>query len=498
MNRHIEYIGTKIKEMDRNILPIDKRVEFENLDFLWGNLFAPLGEYLINQTDDNKNNLIVFIREFGFNLIQSKASLDDSIHLVYLTRYSIMDLLEQQVLQQKISMQNYFEVMKIIEYIYQLISKTLLTIYNEEMSFIQHALDESREDLKMTLKELADLETVLNEATIFAISDREDKILYANDKFCSLYQYSKEELIGKKHDLYSSNYHPPAFFDEIWETIDRGEAWKGVILNQAKDGTQYWLDTTIIPFVDSDGQRYKHISIQYDITEKRNSEETLRKAEKLSAIGELAAGIAHEIRNPLTTIRGFVQLMNQNVMEPYYATTILDEIDRINFIVSELMVFSKPHQVQFSGCHINSIIVSVVKFLEPEAILKNVKIECQLPIEEVVIAGEKNQLKQVFLNLLKNSIEAMPAGGNIIILVERDSQNQNIVITIKDDGIGMDPEQVKKLGEPFFTSKQDGNGLGLMVSYKIIQNHKGSIRVNSNLHQGTTFIISFNGSRTHS
>lgn len=502
MSKHYEYIGSKIKELSVDIFqrtdsPIGKDEFFnpiyEELVFprhSAEDLFIHIGEFLISQTEEHKMNLVKFVEVFGLQLIKSRASLDQSIHFLYLTRCSIIDLLEQELLQERIPIKNYFEVMKIIEYLYQLISKTLLNIYSEEMSVIKIALDESKEDLKMTLREHADLERALNEATIFAISDQEDNILYANDKFCNLYQYTKEELIGKTHDIFSSNFHPPDFFNEIWETIQSGKVWKGEILNQAKDGTKYWLDTTIIPFVDSNGERYKHISIQYDITEKRNSEETLRNTEKLSMIGELAAGIAHEIRNPLTTIRGFVQLMNQNGIEPYYYTdTIIDEIDRINYIVSELMIFAKPHQVQYNECNINSILTSVIKFLEPEANLKNVEIEYELPTEDVIISGERNQLKQVFLNLLKNSIEAMPSGGKIYILLERSTQN--IVITIKDEGIGMETEQIKKLGEPFFTTKQDGNGLGLMVSYKIIQNHKGSIHVNSNLNQGTTFTISF-------
>ena len=501
MNKQIEYIGAKIKEIsgdpfqlidspmgeEKFLNPIFDKVDFpkESKE----NLFIHIGEYLIDPNEKHKNDLIAFVKVFGLKLIKSKASLDQSVHFVYLTRRSIIELLEQEILQNEISLNSYFEVVKLIENLYQIISKTLLNIYNAEMSFIKLALDESKEDLKMTLRELADLERALNEATIFAISDHEDKILYANDKFCKLYKYTREELAGKKHDIFSSNFHPPAFFNEIWETIERGEVWKGEILNQAKDGTKYWLDTTIIPFVDSNGERYKHISIQYDITEKRNTEETLRKTEKLSMIGELAAGIAHEIRNPLTTIKGFVQLLNETALKPNYTNTILDEIDRINFIVSEFMIFSKPHQIQFSECNIHRILTSVIKFLEPEANLKNVNIEYQLPKEEVVIPGEKNQLKQVFLNLIKNSIEAMPNGGNILILLERTLQN--ISIKISDDGIGMEKEQVKKLGEPFFTTKQDGNGLGLMVSYKIIQNHKGTIHVDSQLNQGTTFSISF-------
>jgi PAS domain S-box-containing protein len=503
MDKQIQYIGTKIKELhgdffqrihsargEENGPILDQCESPKNFE---ENVWQLIGEYLMSQSGESKNDLISFVKDFGLRLIKSNASLDQSIDFLYNTRGSLLDLLQQEVLENRISITNYFEMMKVIEQLHCLISKTLFNIYNEEIAYIQLALDESKKDLTMTLRELAELERTLNEATIFAISDHEDKILYANDNFCKLYKYTRKEIIGKNHEIFASGFHAPSFFKEIWETIQSGEAWKGEIYNQAKDGTRHWLDTTIIPFVDSNGERYKHISIQYDITEKRNSEETLRKTEKLSMIGELAAGIAHEIRNPLTTIRGFVQLLNNNGIQPYYAETILDEIDRINFIVSELMVFAKPHQVQFRDCSINSILLSVIKFLEPEANLKNVDIEYKFPLEDVVISGEKNQLKQVFINLIKNAIEAMPAGGKVHILVEKTSQK--ITITVRDEGIGMEAEQVKRLGEPFFTTKQEGNGLGLMVSHKIIQNHKGTIDVKSEINQGTTFTISLDSSQ---
>lgn len=501
MNKQIEYIARKVQKLNEELIettkkqigeenfnkPNNNRMEFSRIS--GENVFVHIGEYLMNPIDELKNNLINCVENYGLLFIQTKATLDQSFNFVYQTRFLIMEMLKEEVLHERISINSYFEVIKIIENIYQIMSKTLMNMYNEELSIIKLALDESKEDLRMTLRELADLERALNEATIFAITDRDDKIIYPNDNFCELYKYTREELIGEKHDIYSSNFHPPSFFDEIWDTIQGGEVWKGEILNQAKDGTKYWLDTTIIPFVDANGERYKHISIQYDITDKRNTEEALRKTEKLAMIGELAAGIAHEIRNPLTTVRGFIQLLNGNETQPHYVNTILDEIDRINFIVSEFMVFAKPHQIYFSECDLKSILINIVKFLEPEAILQNVNIEYSFPLEDIVISGEKNQLKQVFLNLLKNSIEAMPTGGNIFIRVER--VEQNISITIKDEGIGMEPAQLQKLGEPFFTTKQEGNGLGLMVSYKIIQNHKGMIQVDSQLNQGTTFYISF-------
>jgi PAS domain S-box-containing protein len=502
MSKEIEYIGKKIKNLSSGKFKIPN----SSIDEKYGysilqkqlvsiqtsevTLFIYVGELFINSNERNKNNLITFVDDFGRKLIHSRLSLEQSINFVYLTRCSIMDLLEQEFREKGISIDTYFESIKILEYLYQLVSKTLLNCYNEELSYTKFALDESNQDLIITLRELSDLQKALNEATIFSITDRDDRISYVNDKFCDLYKYIREELIGKKHDIFYSDFHPPSFFNHIWETIQCGEVWKGEILNKAKDGTKYWLDTTIVPFVDVKGERYQHICIQYDITEKKSTEETLSKTEKLSMIGELAAGIAHEIRNPLTTIRGFVQLLSETEKGPYFVDTLLDEIERISFIVNEFMIFAKPHSVYFSEFDVKNILGSVITFLEPEALLKNVLIKYEVPSEDIVFIGEKNQLKQVFINLIKNSIEAMPTGGKIYVSIE--STAHNIVIKVKDEGVGMGEEQVKRLGEPFFTTKLNGNGLGLMVSYKIIQNHKGTINVKSKLHQGTTFIITFN------
>lgn len=501
MSDQIEYIGRKIKELSSGVFKTLKTPfgeknlytllvnQLGSLQLSEVNLFIHLGDFFISQDDKNKNKLLAFVDEFGMKLINSMAPLDQSINFIYLTRCSILDVLEREFREKRISVDTFFDAMKILEYMYQHISKTLLNRYNEELSFTKFALDESNEDLQITLRELADLQKALNEATIFSTSDRDDRITYVNDRFCNLYKYTREELIGEKHEILSSNFHPPSFFNKLWETLEKGEVWKGEILNQAKDGTKYWLDTIIVPFVDLNGEHYRHISFQYDITEKKETEEILRKTEKLSMIGELAAGIAHEIRNPLTTIRGFVQLLTESGNGQYYANTIIDEIERINFIVSEFMVFAKPHTIYFSDCNLKTILGSVIKFLEPEALLKNVIIESEFPSEEVVVSGEKNQLKQVFLNIIKNSMEALPFGGKIYVSIEKN--DDNILITIEDNGVGMGEEQVKKLGEPFFTTKQDGNGLGLMVSYKIIQNHKGTINVKSEQNHGTTFNISF-------
>lgn len=495
----IERIGRKIKQKSTFIAleTMHRQTEDNPIHYFteklkeeeWQQIFCFIGEYLITKDESIKQCLIDWANQIGKQAVGTFVSFDLALHYLSLSRTYILEMMEEEFDNGKLSTKSLLEIIKIVEPLINLVSKTIINHYDDSLLTTRFALDESNEDLRITLRELSDLKKALNEATIFAVTDKDDRIIYANDKFCEITKFSKEELIGQNHYIYNSGYHSDEFFQEILRTIRSGKVWKGEILNQAKDGTKYWVDTTFVPFVDEEGKTYQHISIQYDITEKKEAEESLHKAEKLSMVGELAAGIAHEIRNPLTTIKGFVQLLSQSQENPHtlYSDIVLEEIDRINFIVSEFMVFAKPHTYYFSKCNITEIVLSVIKLLEAETNLKNVVINYEFPSKELIVYGERNQLKQVFLNIIKNGIEAMPIGGRITIKVN--ASDHDISISITDEGLGMNEEQIKRIGEPFYTTKETGNGLGLMVSHKIIHHHKGVIKVESELNKGTTFTI---------
>jgi signal transduction histidine kinase len=221
-----------------------------------------------------------------------------------------------------------------------------------------------------------------------------------------------------------------------------------------------------------------------------NHEKKLRESEKLSLVGELAAGVAHEIRNPLTTLKGFTQMMNENTdpeANKRYSKIMIDEINRINFIVSEFMVLSKPHIVQYSLTDISQSIKNVITLLNTQAIMKNIEIIPEFIGERFLIKCEENQMKQVIANLIKNSIEALPQGGKIQIRIEQ--QDTNLVISVIDNGVGISRENLHLLGTPFYTTKTEGTGLGLMVSKKIIQNHNGKFEIESVPNTATTVTI---------
>jgi PAS domain S-box-containing protein len=337
---------------------------------------------------------------------------------------------------------------------------------------------------------LKDIKFALDASSIVAITDVKGIITYVNDKFCEISKYHRDELIGQDHRILNSGYHSREFFKDMWKTIGQGHVWKGEIRNKAKDGTLYWVETTIVPFVNEHGKPYQYLAIRNDITEKKKTEEQLRRQDKLAAVGQMAAGIAHEIRNPLTSMKGyaeFLQLDEKNEERREYLDIILDEADRINEIVEDFLVLAKPKIVQLKEQNIIPIIRNVVTLMEFEARKNSVRIHFECNYDTIQAECDENRLKQVFLNFIKNGIEAMPNGGDLYV---RTALNDGqIQISIHDTGVGIPEDKLKNIGDPFFTTKKNGNGLGLMVSFKIIESHNGKIYVESEINKGTTFKV---------
>jgi two-component system sporulation sensor kinase A len=225
-----------------------------------------------------------------------------------------------------------------------------------------------------------------------------------------------------------------------------------------------------------------------DISERKKNEELLINSEKLYVAGQLAAGIAHEIRNPLTSLKGFLQLIaSGRKNNSTYYDIMNAELDRIEDIVSELLMLSKPQVYELTYQDMRVMMRDTVTLLETQAILHNIAIEAEYGTDPLWIYGVENQVKQVFINVIKNAIEAMTDGGAIQIKLSRESNG--VYVRIHDEGPGIDEDQLAKMGQPFYTTKEKGTGLGLMVSYKIVDNHQGKIIAKSELGKGTIFEI---------
>ncbi|WAA13208.1 ATP-binding protein [Fervidibacillus halotolerans] len=232
-----------------------------------------------------------------------------------------------------------------------------------------------------------------------------------------------------------------------------------------------------------------HLTIFRDVTERLKMEDQLRKSDMLNVIGELAAGIAHEIRNPMTSLKGFIQLLKGSI-DGYsmYFNIIMAELERIESIVNEFLVLSKPQVVHFKMFNVVQIMKETIELLHAQAMMDNIQFRTNYEEKDIPIYCEPNQIKQVFINIIKNAIEVMPKGKFITITIAKDN-SQFVKVSIKDEGTGIPKEKLKKLGQPFYTTKERGTGLGLMISYKIIKEHGGKIEVESELGKGTVFHV---------
>ncbi|GFN32848.1 ATP-binding protein [Paenibacillus xylaniclasticus] len=355
------------------------------------------------------------------------------------------------------------------------------------------------DDLKSTMDELRSTKVFLQSffdhtSDAIHVLDAERIVVQANQAFENIYGWTVQEVIGKPLNNIPAEweYERQMFVDVIThgKPITNYETTR-----YTKDGRQINVSVTASPIHDQDGRAIAIACISRDITARKQTEERLRRSEKLSVVGQLAAGVAHEIRNPLTTLRGFIQLASsRGTLSPDHIDIMIAELDRINMIVSEFLILSKPQKLQYVPVDVNQLMHETLLLLESEAAVNDITFDVSLEPSLPSLSCEPNQLRQVFLNLIKNGIQASPSGASLIIRTSavsyRDSGTDAATcIEIADQGCGIPPEDLARLGEPFFTRKPDGHGLGLMVCQQIITQHQGTLQFQSTVGQGTRAII---------
>lgn len=315
--------------------------------------------------------------------------------------------------------------------------------------------------------------------------DLDGKLIEANQSAEELVGYTNEELkkvewesIFIQEDLDVHRKH--------FKHGSKGQRQEFTLSIIRKDGEKRLISLKMIPII-FENQIIGIYEIAKDITDAKLAEEMMRRSDKLAVVGQLAAGVAHEIRNPLTTLKGFVQYFKSRIDE-HIADVMLTELDRINLIVSEFLILSKPQAIKYEYNDLKQIIHDIVSLMEPQVMAKNTKFLLIFDEDLPLLKCEQNQLKQVFINLLKNAMEAMPNGGGITIEVKM-INHEVVKILVIDEGVGIAKEQIRKLGEPFYSTKENGTGLGLMVSFRIIENHGGTMKILSELNKGTTIEI---------
>jgi len=345
----------------------------------------------------------------------------------------------------------------------------------------------AEEELRTTKEMLESL--IEHSVDGICVTDMEGTVLRVNPAFVELYGWAEQELVGIHMPIFPEQMK--AEFIQIRRQLESGiPIVNAETIRQRKDGTLLHVSLTISPIKDANGRIVAMTGITRDITESKRTEEFLRKSDKLNVVGQLAAGLAHEIRNPLTSLKGFVQFMQSGGREkPEYFDIMLSELDRISGIINEFLFIAKPQDTGFQFNELPKILLHVATLLDSEAAMCNVQIVMETDGTIPPILCSEIQIKQVFLNMVKNAIEAMPGGGIVRISAINDSERDRVFVRIADQGGGIPENQIHRLGDPFYTTKEKGTGLGLMMCYKMVEAHQGSISINSAVGNGTTIEV---------
>ncbi|ANS75906.1 hypothetical protein AWM70_16025 [Paenibacillus yonginensis] len=323
------------------------------------------------------------------------------------------------------------------------------------------------------------------------ILDMHYRVIRVNPAFESTFGWSIDEIVGTRvFDLPSVPLDTP---HRLGPTFEKMEPQSIEIVKQKKDGTLIPVLISIFRLLDEAGTHNGWALNLRDMTAYKQAEQLLINSEKLSVAGQLAAGIAHEIRNPITAIKGFIQLMSSGIAEKQlYYEIMASEIERIEMILNELLILAKPQAVQTRPSDVRLLLNQVVTLLDSQANMNNVQIITGFDTGPAWILCDENQIKQVCINLIKNAIEALPGGGILQIHLGH-QEHDRLIVRFTDNGIGIPEAVLNRLGQPFYTTKEKGTGLGFMVSKKIIESHNGTITIRSKENEGTTIELNLPG-----
>ena len=355
----------------------------------------------------------------------------------------------------------------------------------------------SGEELKQTAKTLASLR-LLHERIVESIrsglitTDLEGNIYTLNSAACEITGYTSDQLIGRSiATLFGDIEQSMSLTFESIEIGEQPPRFEADLITP--EGFAVRVGYGISSLFSETGETTGLIITFQDLTEIRSMEESVRRKDRLAAVGRVAAGLAHEIRNPLGAMRGAIQVLEsqtpRGTAQASLMEIILRESDRLNKIISNFLTYARPRVSNFSEIDVREAIGDTVMLLKHSPDVKEQhKLETILPRGPVLLAADPTQLKQIFWNLARNALNAMPEGG--VLKVETDKIAYNRVrIVFTDTGCGMSPEQVERLFEPFSDSTTGGTGLGLSIVYQIIRDHNGTINVRSRENEGTTITI---------
>lgn len=380
----------------------------------------------------------------------------------------------------------------------------------------------SEQRLLDTVREMKDIRAALDEHSIVAITDGQGRITYVNDKFCSISKYTREELLGKDHRIINSRHHPKEFFKVLWTTIGGGGVWHGEIKNRAKDGSFYWVATTIFPRLNPAGVPVQYISIRTDITQRKADEAELQRfaadlAEKNKELETIVYTVSHDLRSPLVNVQGFGKQLNRacdkiiaavaagrdgqvsaselkapvEVAIPQALRFINAGVNKMEMLLNGLLRFSRLGRIAFT-----------IQPLDMNEMISEILAAMRFQIDdthaEVHVAplpgcrGDRVQTSQAFANLLDNAIKYRDPFRPLRIRVAGSFKDGMAVYTVADNGIGIAPGHQGKAFEIFHRLNPDsgsGEGLGLTIAQRVLEREGGKIWIESQEGVGSTFYV---------
>ncbi len=380
------------------------------------------------------------------------------------------------------------------------------TLYRGRPAVIGSVLDNT--DRRETAEELRRLSVAIEQVTDeIVITDPAGIIQYVNPAFERTTGYSRREAVGKTSNFLRSGVHDSDFYNQLWDTIKRGNLWKGQITNRRKDGRFIRQDVTISPLFGADGEITGYISLKRDISESIRLEAQLRQAQKMEAIGTLAGGIAHDFNNILGAIMGYTELAKFRTKDMTihpYLEQVLKACCRSRDLIRQILTFSRHKEPEKKPIAVAPLVKETMKMLR-SSFPSTVEIRLDFSSGDDTILADPTQIHQVVMNLCTNALQAMrDRSGVLEVRLDRcDALPEGrlydpdwrggpfLRLTITDNGQGIDPSIRDKIFDPFFTTKTagEGTGLGLSVVYGIVKNHGGFIAVDSEVGRGTRFMV---------